>query len=59
MNQGKAPCLSVWSLRRVDFCFLNPNFPLPIAQAFVHFNAASDHLPMVVDIQVAPELQKQ
>lgn len=47
-----APCVTTWSLRRVDFAMLSPSFKLPISNAFVHYNAASDHLPIGVDIKL-------
>lgn len=52
LSDFDAPCVSTWSLRRVDYAWKKPTWNLPIAQAFVDMSAASDHLPIVVDVQM-------
>lgn len=46
-------CVTVWSIRRVDYALLRPSWDLPIVNAFVHSTAASDHMPIVVDVNIA------
>jgi len=36
----------------IDFMFLNPGWNLPLAGAYVYWSAASDHLPIIMDIKV-------
>lgn len=46
----KPPPVTTWTMRRVDFVLLSPRFTLPIINAFVLYNTASDHLPVGIDI---------
>mmetsp|Transcript_38655 Transcript_38655/g.98868 ORF Transcript_38655/g.98868 Transcript_38655/m.98868 type:complete len:323 (-) Transcript_38655:143-1111(-) len=47
-----SPCITTWSLRRVDFVLLHPQCGLPLRQAMVSYNTASDHLPIAVDLEL-------
>mmetsp|Transcript_22089 Transcript_22089/g.26959 ORF Transcript_22089/g.26959 Transcript_22089/m.26959 type:complete len:88 (+) Transcript_22089:77-340(+) len=47
------PSVSVWSMRRVDHILLHPShWKLPVKNAFVLYNPASDHLPVAMDVNV-------
>jgi len=49
------PCISVWSMRRVDFALTCPKWAANIDRSFLYFDASSDHLPLVVDIIPTPD----
>lgn len=36
----------------IDFMFLNPGWNLPLAGAYIYWSAASDHLPIIMDIKL-------
>lgn len=44
--------ISVWSMRRVDYIFMNKKTKYKILDCFLYPSLASDHLPMVVDIDI-------
>ncbi len=50
-----APTFTSWAGTEIDFIFLSPKWDLPLAGCYVYFDAASDHLPVIMDI----ELQRQ
>jgi endonuclease/exonuclease/phosphatase family metal-dependent hydrolase len=39
-------------MRRVDFALVHPDWNLPMPEAFFAYDAASDHLPLVVDLNL-------
>ncbi len=47
----KAPKFTVWSGTMVDFILLK-NWNLPVKGSYVYYNAASDHIPVIMDIQL-------
>lgn len=49
---AQAPKFTVWSGMVVDFIFVKNSFNLPIVGSYVYFDAATDHLPIIMDIQV-------
>lgn len=48
----RGPLFTVWTGTVVDFIFLNSAWNLPIAGCYVYYDAASDHLPVIMDISV-------
>lgn len=48
----RSPRFTVWTGTAVDFIFLNKNWNLPVLGSYVHYNAESDHLPIVTDISL-------
>jgi len=46
------PAFSAWNGTVVDFIFLNNRWRLPITGCYFYYTAASDHLPVIMDIAV-------
>ncbi len=46
------PIISVWSMRRVDYIFMNKKTKYDVINCFIYPSLASDHLPLVVDIKI-------
>lgn len=46
------PYYTNWTGKEIDFIFLSPNWNLPLAGCYVYYSAASDHLPIILDIKV-------
>lgn len=46
------PQFTTWSGTRIDFLFLNPSWNLPIKGSYVVYDSASDHLPVIMDIDL-------
>lgn len=57
------PKFTVWPGTVVDFLFLNKGWQLPVVGSYVYYSAASDHLPVIMDVAVgasgAQEEEKQ
>mmetsp|Transcript_2061 Transcript_2061/g.2357 ORF Transcript_2061/g.2357 Transcript_2061/m.2357 type:complete len:349 (-) Transcript_2061:117-1163(-) len=49
---GIKPAVSVWSMRKVDHLMLVPDWNLPVKNAMILYNPASDHLPVAMDVYV-------
>ena len=52
LHSVENPTSTTWAGTRVDFILCNNRWSLPIDTCAVYYNAASDHLPVVMDIQV-------
>lgn len=52
------PTFTTWAGTEIDFIFLSPKWHLPLAGCYVYYDAASDHLPVIMDINLAPEAPK-
>ncbi|MCX5925631.1 MAG: ankyrin repeat domain-containing protein [Candidatus Dependentiae bacterium] len=48
------PTYTVWTGTVVDFIFCAPTWQLPIAGSYVYYSSASDHMPVVMDIELQP-----
>lgn len=48
------PTYTVWTGTVVDFIFCGPRWKLPIAGSYVYYTSASDHVPVIMDIELAP-----
>lgn len=46
------PKFTVWPGRVVDFIFLKDSWNLPLQGSYVYYDAASDHLPIILDINI-------
>ncbi len=46
------PQYTHWAGKEIDFIFLSPDWNLPLAGCYVWYDAASDHLPVIMDIKV-------
>ena len=46
------PKFTVWAGIVIDFIFLAPLWQLPIAGSYMYYDAASDHLPIIMDIKI-------
>jgi endonuclease/exonuclease/phosphatase family metal-dependent hydrolase len=46
------PKFTVWSGLVVDFIFLSKHWDIPIDGCYIFYTAASDHLPVIVDLKV-------
>lgn len=51
------PRFTVWSGTAVDFLYLNKQWQLPVLGSYVYYSAASDHLPVIMDV-ACPVIQK-
>lgn len=51
------PRFTVWPGTAVDFIFVSPTWNLPLNGSYVYYDAASDHLPVILDIKLAPDLK--
>ena len=47
------PQFTTWSGTRIDFLFLNPVWNLPLKGSYVYYDWASDHIPVIMDIDLA------
>lgn len=45
------PKVTVWSMRRVDYIYLNKNFGNSINNCFTYQTLSSDHFPIIMDIK--------
>lgn len=52
------PTYTNWTGKEIDFIFLSPRWNLPLAGCYVYYDATSDHLPIIMDIQLTPIQQK-
>jgi len=52
-NSQTSPKFSVWSGVLVDFIWLNTFWNFPLAGCYVYYTAASDHLPIIMDVKVS------
>eukprot|EP01125_Pyxidicula_operculata_P009114 TRINITY_DN3018_c0_g1_i3.p1 TRINITY_DN3018_c0_g1~~TRINITY_DN3018_c0_g1_i3.p1 ORF type:complete len:181 (-),score=17.31 TRINITY_DN3018_c0_g1_i3:19-561(-) len=50
------PQCTTWSNRRIDFMYTSPKWNLNIGGCYVYHSAASDHLPIVMDIALPNEI---
>jgi len=48
------PTYTSWTGKEIDFIFLSPKWNLPLAGCYVYYDAASDHLPIIMDIKLEP-----
>ena len=46
------PKVSVWSMRRVDYCYIGETFPYKIFNCGIYPTLVSDHYPIYVDIEI-------
>lgn len=46
------PKWTVWAGAAVDFMYLNKQWNLPVVGSYVYYSAASDHLPIIMDVNV-------
>jgi endonuclease/exonuclease/phosphatase family metal-dependent hydrolase len=46
------PVISVWSMRRVDYIFMDKNTKYNVINCFIFPSLASDHMPIVADIVI-------
>ena len=46
------PQFTSWAGTEIDFIFLNPAWQLPLAGCYIYYDAASDHLPVIMDIKL-------
>jgi len=46
------PKFSVWSGTLIDFIFLHKKWQLPIVGCYAFYSAASDHMPIIMDVSV-------
>jgi endonuclease/exonuclease/phosphatase family metal-dependent hydrolase len=53
MSNFQPPQFTVWTGTRVDFLFLPRSWNLPIAGSYVFYNWSSDHIPVIMDINIA------
>lgn len=54
-----APKFTVWSGTVVDFIYLRSNgWNLPVKGSYTYFSSASDHLPVIMDIEVGAAAAK-
>ncbi len=49
------PQFTNWMGREVDYIFLSANWKLPITGCYVYYSAASNHLPIIMDISLKAE----
>jgi endonuclease/exonuclease/phosphatase family metal-dependent hydrolase len=50
----QAPKFTTWNGTTVDFIYLKNGWNLPIIGCYSYYSAASDHLPIIMDVQIAP-----
>jgi len=55
INEADSPLSTTWSARRVDYIYLSDNFkaedcPVRVMGSYVFHDAASDHLPVILDL---------
>lgn len=48
----QGPKFTTWTGTVIDFIFLAPTWNLPLAGSYVYYDAASDHLPIIMDIKL-------
>lgn len=48
----QGPRFTVWPGKVVDYIWVTPTWQLPIVGSYVYYDAASDHLPIIADIQM-------
>ncbi|HEV2601992.1 MAG TPA: ankyrin repeat domain-containing protein [Candidatus Babeliales bacterium] len=53
LANATAPWYTVWAGTVVDFIFCAKTWNLPIVGSYVYFSAASDHLPVIMDVRMA------
>jgi len=46
------PRFTVWSGTIVDFIYLGKNWNLPVIGCYTYYDAASDHLPIIMDVSL-------
>lgn len=46
------PQFTTWTGTRIDFLMLRPTWNLPIKGTYVFYNWASDHIPVIMDVQL-------
>jgi len=51
-NNQLCPKFTAWSGTTVDFIWLNKSFDLPISGCYTWYSAASDHLPIIMDVKI-------
>ena len=47
-----SPKVTTWSGIAVDHIFLSPQWNLPLESSYVYFTAASDHYPIIMDVDI-------
>lgn len=52
MSSFQAPQFTTWSGTRIDFLFLRPSWNLPLCGSYVFYDWASDHIPVIMDINL-------
>jgi endonuclease/exonuclease/phosphatase family metal-dependent hydrolase len=54
------PFYTNWTGKEIDFIFLSPEWNLPLVGCYVYYDATSDHLPIIMDIQLeTPQTEKE
>lgn len=43
---------TTWTGTRIDFLFLSPKWNLPVTGAYVWYDWASDHIPVIMDVSI-------
>jgi endonuclease/exonuclease/phosphatase family metal-dependent hydrolase len=51
-NNQESPRCTTWTGTTVDYMYTAPGWNLPIKKSYVYYGAASDHLPVVMDVGV-------
>lgn len=46
------PKYTSWSGRTIDYIYLSPNWNIPVVGSYVYHDAASDHLPVIMDLEI-------
>jgi len=53
------PKFTVWPGKVVDFLYLNKGWALPVVGSYVYYDAASDHIPVIMDVKIDIQQQEE
>lgn len=56
---GTGPYYTVWTGTVVDFIFCAQTWNLPIVGCYIYYSAASDHLPVIMDVNIVKDQDKE
>ncbi len=52
LSDQQHPQFTSWAGTEIDFIFLNSTWHLPLTGCYVYYSAESDHLPIIMDIEI-------
>ena len=44
--------VTTWSLRRIDYALLGPNFKYKVEDSMALYDSSSDHIPIAIDVKL-------